>query len=99
MIGKNRYYCRLKISETKFRQLVRLFALDLTATDAAELTGLSIRSTNAIYQRTRHAWLKYAQLNTPSQVNSRPMSPASGLNAFEVIKVAEQAAKPLCLVF
>ena len=53
MIGKNRYYRRSKISEAKFRQVVRLFAMDLTATDTAELTGLSVRSTNTIYQRIR----------------------------------------------
>jgi hypothetical protein len=48
MIGKNRYYRRSKISEAKFRQVVRLFAMDLTATDTAELSGLSVRSTNTI---------------------------------------------------
>lgn len=53
MTGKNRYYRRSNISEAKFRQLVRLFELDLTATDAADLTGLSFRNTNAIYQRIR----------------------------------------------
>jgi len=53
MIGKNRYYRRSKISEAKFRQVVRLFAMDLTATDTAELSGLSLRSTNTIYQRIR----------------------------------------------
>ncbi|HEY3326563.1 MAG TPA: IS1595 family transposase, partial [Novimethylophilus sp.] len=31
MVSKNRYYRRSKISEAKFRQLVRCFALDFTA--------------------------------------------------------------------
>ena len=53
MSGKNKYYSRSKISEAKFRQLLRLFALDLTASDAAQLCGLSLRSTNDIYQRIR----------------------------------------------
>ena len=53
MIGKNRYFRRSKISEAKFRYLLRLFAMDLTATDCAALCGLSVRSTNAIYQRLR----------------------------------------------
>jgi len=44
MNGKYRYYRRPQISEAKFRQLVGLFAKDLTATDAAQLTGLSLRS-------------------------------------------------------
>jgi len=55
----NRYYKCSKISEVKFRYLLRLFALDLTASDAARLTGLSIRSVNEVYLRLRHrlrAW-------------------------------------------
>ena len=49
----NRYYKSAKISEVKFRYLLRLFALDLTASDTARLTGLSVRSVNAIYLRLR----------------------------------------------
>ena len=78
MIGKNRYYRRSKISEAKFRQLVRLFALDLTATDTAELTALSLRSTNAIYQRIRTRMAQVCTAQSPSQENSRPMSPTLG---------------------
>jgi hypothetical protein len=44
MTGKNKYYRRSKIGQSKFRQLLRLFALDLTATDAAQLCHLSVRS-------------------------------------------------------
>lgn len=40
----NRYYKSAKISEVKFRYLLRLFALDLTASDTARLTGLSKRT-------------------------------------------------------
>ncbi|PJK08269.1 IS1595 family transposase [Lysobacteraceae bacterium NML95-0200] len=53
MPSKNRYYRHSKISEAKFRRLLRLFAMDLTATDAAQLCGLSVRSVNAVYQRIR----------------------------------------------
>jgi transposase len=49
----NRYYQRSKISERKFRQLLRHFALDLTASDAAHLTSLSRRSTTSIFLRIR----------------------------------------------
>ena len=51
MPSKNRYYRHLKISEAKFRHLLHLFAMDLTATDVAQLCGLSVRSVNAVYQR------------------------------------------------
>ena len=53
MNGKNRYYKRAKISERKFRENLRLFALDPPATNAADLCGLSIRSDNTIYKRIR----------------------------------------------
>ncbi|TGE13480.1 transposase, partial [Hymenobacter elongatus] len=49
----NRYYKCSKISTLKFRYLLRLFALDLTASDTARLTGLSVRSVNDIYLRLR----------------------------------------------
>ena len=49
----NKYYNRSKISEAKFRQLIRYFSMDFTATDCAILTGLSRRSVTDIYQRIR----------------------------------------------
>jgi len=49
----NRYYKCSKLSEVKFRYLLRLFALDLTASDAARLTGLSVRAVNNVYLRLR----------------------------------------------
>ena len=49
----NRYYKYSKISEVKFRYLLRLFALDLTASDAARLTGLSVRAVSAVYRHLR----------------------------------------------
>jgi transposase len=59
MIQKNRYYRGSKISEAKFRRLIRCFALDLTASRTAKMTRLSIRSVNPIYLKLRHrlAWV------------------------------------------
>lgn len=50
---RNRYYRRAHLSEAKFRQVARLFALDLTATDAAELTGLTRKTVTDLYLRIR----------------------------------------------
>ena len=50
---RNRYYRRAHLSEAKFRQVARLFALDLTATDAAELTGLTRETVTDLYLRIR----------------------------------------------
>src|SRR5690349_11834166 len=49
----NKYYRRSRISEKRFRHLVRLFALDLSATDAALLTGLTTKTVNSIYLKIR----------------------------------------------
>ena len=53
MKAKNRYYSRSRITETKFRQIIRFFAMDLTASDTAKLTNISVRSINTIYIRLR----------------------------------------------
>lgn len=47
MKSVNRYYQRSKISERKFRQIVRYFAMDFTASNVAQLTGLTLNSTNS----------------------------------------------------
>ncbi|HFC8536829.1 TPA: IS1595 family transposase, partial [Neisseria bacilliformis] len=41
---KNKYQKFGKISEPQFRQILRLFALDLTASDTVGLTGINVRS-------------------------------------------------------
>ncbi len=51
--GKNRYYKFFKISEARFRRLIKCFALDLTATETARLTGISVRSVNEIFLKVR----------------------------------------------
>ena len=50
---KNKYQKFSKITEPKFRQILRLFALDLTASNTAKLTGVSIRSINSLYLKSR----------------------------------------------
>ena len=53
MKHKNRYYSRSRISEAKFRQIIRFFAMDFTATDTAQLTNISVRSINSIFIKIR----------------------------------------------
>ena len=43
---KNKYVIRSRISEAKFRELVRYFSLDLDATKIAVLTGLNRNTIN-----------------------------------------------------
>lgn len=49
----NRYYRRSRISEHKFREIIKYFALDLTANRTAQLTGLTHKSVNQIYLKIR----------------------------------------------
>src|SRR5215212_10265985 len=49
----NPFYRRSRISAKKFRQLLRLFALDLTATDAAQLSGLTRKTVTTIFLKIR----------------------------------------------
>lgn len=49
----NKYYKRSKISEWKFRLLVRYFALDFSATDAARMTNLTRKSVTSIFLKMR----------------------------------------------
>lgn len=43
---KNKYANRTKISEVKFRQLIKLFCLDLDANQIAALSGLNRNTIN-----------------------------------------------------
>jgi transposase len=40
----NRYFRFAKIPEAKFRTLLRCFAMDLSATQTASMTGISVRA-------------------------------------------------------
>lgn len=59
MSFSNKYVYRSRISEAKFRQLLKLFCLDLTATKIAELTYLSRNSVNKYLKAIR---VRIAQL-------------------------------------
>jgi len=45
--------CRFKRSEAKFRQLVRLFCVDLNATQIAQVAGLNRNTANRLLQGIR----------------------------------------------
>ena len=51
--ARNRYYRRARLSERKFRDIVRCFATDLNASDTARLTGITTRSVNPIFLKLR----------------------------------------------
>ena len=50
---KNRYVERSRISEKKFREFLKLFAMDLEATKIAELSGLNRNTVNRFAKQIR----------------------------------------------
>ena len=53
MEQRNRYYRCSKISERKFLRVLRYFALDVTASRTAQLTGLTRKSITTIFLKIR----------------------------------------------
>ena len=62
---ENKYFKCSKISEARFRHLVKCFALDLTATESAAVTGISVRSMNEIYLRIRARMAEACEAQSP----------------------------------
>lgn len=60
MIRKNRYVKRSKISEAKFRELLRLFAEDLNATQIAHLSRLNRNTVNRYLKEIRRTIALYS---------------------------------------
>jgi transposase-like protein len=61
----NCYYRRSRIAEGKFRLLLRYFALDLTASDVAQLTSLSERSVIVIFGKIRQRIAEECERQSP----------------------------------
>jgi len=49
----NKYLYRSRISEAKFREIIKLFCSDLTAIQISDLSGLSRNSINKILKAIR----------------------------------------------
>jgi len=62
---KNKYVYHAKISEAKFRQVLKCFALDLTATQTAEMTSISRNTINRLYSTMRYRIVEYGRQNSP----------------------------------
>jgi transcription initiation factor IIE alpha subunit len=57
---KNRYIKRAHISEAKFREILRLFGADLTATQISELAKVERKTINRILQLLRVRIVEFA---------------------------------------
>jgi hypothetical protein len=64
---KNKYISRSKISEAKFRQIVKLFALDLDATQISKIAGISRVTINRYLMAIRKRIAEFCELESPFQ--------------------------------
>jgi len=62
---KNKYVYRSRISEKKFREIVKLFSLDLEANKTANITGLSRNTLNKYYKAFQERIVLICEENSP----------------------------------
>lgn len=67
MTIKNRYIKRVKISQAKLRQLIRLFAYDLDAKTIASLTHLNRNTVNRYFALIRKRIAEFCEQQSPVQ--------------------------------
>lgn len=65
MVPKNKYANRSRISEAKFRQLIKLFSLDLDADQIASLTGLNRNTINRYLNAIRERIASFCEDQSP----------------------------------
>ena len=61
----NRYFYGSHLKERKFRQIVRLFSLDIEAKKTAKMTGVSRQSINKIYAAIRRRIVEICEEKQP----------------------------------
>ena len=62
---ENKYIHRSHITEVKFRQLVKCFSLDLTATQTVAITGLNRKTIDRLYSLIRVLISEYTRETSP----------------------------------
>ncbi len=65
MTMQNKYVVRSRISERKFREIVKYFSMDLEATKIAELSGVSRKSINKYLNAMRERITEFCQKESP----------------------------------
>jgi len=93
----NKYVNRSKISEAKFRELIRYFSIDLTAIQIAELTGLNRNTVNRYLTEIRKKISRFSEATSPACLhqaskNDRPHTDQC------VILIKEKDAKIFTIV-
>lgn len=86
----NKYVNRSKISEAKFRELVRLFALDLTATQMAELSGLNRNTVNRYVKEIRKRIAEYCNVIAPLRAFSDELRDPKKCQEISILGIYER---------
>ncbi len=61
----NRYAYRSRISEAKFREIIKLFSADLTSSQIAQLSGISRNTINKILKAVRFRIAEHCEQESP----------------------------------
>ncbi len=64
----NKYYYRSRISEPKFREILRLFSVDVDATTIAELVSVSRPTINKILKAIRQRIAEFCETESPFRI-------------------------------
>lgn len=89
---RNKYVNRSKISEAKFRELIRFFSLDLTAIQIAELTGLNRNTVNRYLTEIRKKITRYSQVTSPLNTTADYGCDSGSIESYAVLIKEENGA-------
>ncbi len=67
----NKYFYGSHLTERKFRQIIKLFCIDMEAKKVAEITGVSRQSINRIFNATIYI---YCSIITPFPTPNQSLS-------------------------
>lgn len=95
MAMKNKYAYRSRISEAKIRQFVKLFAVDLTASQIAELSGVNRNTVNRHVTAFRERIARYCEAESPVKVKSKSMKVTSAHDVFAESEDVAHEERPL----
>ncbi len=98
MTDSYKLYIRARISRAKFRQILRLFALDLTASQTAELTNLNRNTVNRYLTLVRSLIANFCELESPFPARSNLMNLTSARAIEKASVVAERKTNTSFLV-
>ena len=95
MAMKNKYAYRSKISETKIRQIVRLFVVDLDASQIAAATNLNRNTINRCLAAFRERIARYCESESPVGGKVEVDGSCFGARRLKGISDRGATAKPL----